>query len=223
MSSYVEEYCRELAAISINYARLEWTLDKKFKDGRKIEKGNLFGLMGELHTLLAIETLQCRHHEDISIYNLAKRKESGGYMFTPTKRRPNINFEKVVPPKRRAGKKVEGDMGELDMIVMMQGTPVIIETHLGNYDKNKGGKKCSLQHKLREAQVNMKVKPTRALCNTPNVRLVYVVRREFTKNKDIPESNMYKFISNGGIIVPFARKNEEWLTFIDDLRSKKVA
>lgn len=197
----IEEVCRSLEKSMPDIEEVRERLFRHYPRERCFDQGGLTGKLGEMHTWMRIERVQRGSQGRISIYHLDYIKNVKGNSYYPSKEgTPNIGVR-----KRKSRKTI----GELDLIMLVDGLPVIVETHLATY---KGGRNQSVTHFLREENAERKREMCRILFGT-DPELIYVIPKEYAAKRRIQGSNVAQFIERGGGIVSFPFTREEWIIY----------
>jgi len=155
-------------------------------------------LLSERHTQLRIERLCKQYNQFVSVFYLKQTTTAGEYVFFQHPPRANILFR-----KRKNGKSA----GEVDLVMMVEGCPVIVETDLSQY--NNSGRLNDIAEMLRPEKIEKKKRPMQQLFGKPP-EIIYVIPSDYLGKIRIPESNLHKFVQNGGHIVPFYTTREQW-------------
>jgi|GEM_PF-6640449 len=167
------------------------------------------GFLGEFYTRMKAEEL-AQSHQDVSIFWMARPVITNHYVFLGRRERPNIRVQRRLDARR---------IGEIDLVIIVEDeikgtqTPIIIETHLARYK----GYHTSVRNMLQPARIERKRELIGLLFNNLNGEkyqrpvVVYVVPKEQLKKLTVRESNMYRFVENGDLVVPFHTTKRNWI------------
>ncbi|GEM_PF-5995927 len=197
-SGTLDTLCREMEGIDISLDQVRARFLQHYKIAPTEDMGLSVGRMGEMHTLARVEELMRKHQGILKVYRFEGIKSRGGYSFHASPYgAPNITVR--VQKRKRP-------IAELDLVLLVEGHPVIVETHLSRY---RGCKPHCLAYQLRVDTIARKKKHVvRLLGCSPE--MVYVIPKEYVGKKETPESIMAEFLQRGNHIVPFPMNRQQW-------------
>lgn len=213
LEARVQKYCQELGCVQQTKEAL---LQRYFQEYRFLPEnhGIARGILSELYTLMNIEELE-KNHEDVQKISLGSPIKTDRYQFLHRRDRVgNIIVQRKFDNK---------PIAEVDAVMLITSgetaLPIIVESHISDYGNNGSGVKAM----LRRERVERKTKIIRLLCSKLNnfeylePRVAYVVGRECVKNKRNPQTIMYQFVKQGGIIIPFHTTRLGWKDEVHEL------
>lgn len=102
--------------------------------------------------------------------------------------------------------------------MMVENSPVIVETDLSQY--NNSGRPNDVAERLRPKNIEKKKIPIQQLFGkTPEV--IYVLPSDYLRKIRIPESNLHKFVQNGGYVIPFYTTREQWRRDVEGMVTRQ--
>ncbi|MEK6809068.1 MAG: hypothetical protein AABY40_00170 [Nanoarchaeota archaeon] len=121
----VRDMCTEMTGLTVAFERVEARFfEHVSRNGSCRDLGHLTGKLAEIHTLQRAEEMERRHLKDITIYRLTDPAKREDQWYLPAcDGTPNITIQNDRTIT----------IGEIDLVMMVEGMPVIVETHVGSY------------------------------------------------------------------------------------------
>lgn len=168
---------------------------------------NRIGFLSELHTRLRVEKVE-QAIQNITIFYLKKRITKGDYIFSRKEKSPT---QIKVLKKGRWNK-----VGEVDLVILLDRTPVIVETHMRKYDNTNQG----VRRMLSPQNIEKKKLPSSLLFKNKIPEIIYVVPyNQVRRNQNDPDTVLYGFINErGGKIIPFPMTRQEMRKFAASIK-----
>ncbi|MBS3144001.1 hypothetical protein J4208_00280 [Candidatus Woesearchaeota archaeon] len=201
----VRDMCAEMGGITVAFEKVEARfLQHTQPNGKCRDLGQLTGKLAEIHTLERAEELVRRHPETMAVYWLGERTREQEREYAPANDgTPNI----VVYNNAR------NPIGEIDMVMLVNDIPVIVETHIAKFNNSK---RNGVEQVLKESLIEKKKEHVAKLLGG-QPEIIYVIPENYLVNVQVPTFRIARYVHAGNHIVPFPMDRRTWRTLAESV------
>lgn len=195
------EICTEMSGIKVSFKKVKARFLQYHPrtNGYYRNLGSLTGKLAELHTLERAEELERRYPGQVEIYRIKEEVDPGIRKYTQSQDgTPNIFIVNTISERRK---------GEIDMVLIINGTPVIVETHIASYRRTGDN---NVAEKLKPETIERKRKYIHHLLDK-RPEIVHVLSEEqVRRNAQNGSTMLAQYLAAGNYVVTFPWNRHEW-------------